>query len=101
MFQPQLLSCLQCPITLAPLAAASQTLVDAVNQAIDDGRLVQNDGEAVQRFVLAGLVSQEWLYVIDENGAHLLADEAIALQQPGLESHEQTQQDSRELNTDD
>jgi len=84
MLNDQLLSCLQCPLTAEPLQRAGAALVDAANRAVDAALLLQNDGELVDREVEAAVVSNDWMYIVDANGAHLVADEAISLQQPAL-----------------
>jgi len=84
MLHDELLPCLQCPISDTPLERADAALVAAANRGVAGGRLLQQNGDRVERDFCSGLVSRDWLYAVDESGAHLLPGEAIPLQQPAL-----------------
>jgi uncharacterized protein YbaR (Trm112 family) len=79
----EVLSILCCPETHTPLDAASDALINEINAAVRDGRLVDRAGKAVVEPIDGGLVraAGDVLYPIVDGIPVLLADESIALSQ--------------------
>ena len=83
MLQSGVLAILRCPEDHSELAAASEAVVNRVNAAIREGRLVNRAGQRVERAIDAGLIRADgnWLYPIVGQIPILLQDDAIALNQ--------------------
>ena len=78
----ELLDILVCPETKQPVALAEPSLVDRVNQAIEDGRAQNRDGEAVTEGIEGGIVREDGavLYPVRQAIPIMLIDEAISLE---------------------
>ena len=76
-----LLDALVCPETRAPLGLASDSLIDAVNSSIVQGKLTNRGGEAVRTRLEAGLVRADGLvlYPVYDGIPNLLVGAAIDL----------------------
>lgn len=81
MINPELMELLVCPENHARLALAEPTLLDRLNQAIAQGRVVNRGGQPVVDPLLDGLVRDggDLLYPIVDGIPVMLIDEAIAL----------------------
>ena len=85
MIDEALLKILRCPKFLSPLTLANRQLLERVNRAIVDGRIVNLEGTRMQQRLESALVNQsgELLYPILQQIPALLPGEAIALNQLG------------------
>lgn len=75
MFDSKITPWLRCPLTRTLLRVADQALISSVNQAIDQGRARDRDGQPVPLPIEAGLLADGWLYPI-RNGIPILVAEA-------------------------
>ena len=85
MLQRELLSILRCPEDRSALTPASDTVVEQINAAIRDGRLVNRAGNRLERRIDGGLMraANDVLYPIMDQIPVLLRDEAISLDHLG------------------
>ena len=76
-----ILGYLRCPQSGAKLLQASQTVLAAVAERVRKGTLVTVLGRTISQVPTQGLVSEEgrWFYIVNDEIAVLLADEAIEL----------------------
>jgi uncharacterized protein YbaR (Trm112 family) len=83
----ELLQLLRCPVDRTPLTEASSDLIAQINGAIAAGRAANLGGQRLQRAIDGGLVraAGDVLYPIADGIPVLLRDEAISLQDEGLE----------------
>lgn len=83
MISDDFLRLLRCPLSHQPLTPAGAELLEQVNRAVREGRLVNRAGEPVTRPLDSGLVNAAGtlLYAIHDDIPCLLADEAIDLGQ--------------------
>ena len=81
MVDPELLEILVCPDTKQAVRPADGDLVDRINTAIEEGRVVNRAGETVEDTIDGGLVRDdgEVLYPIRDDIPIMLIDEAIEL----------------------
>lgn len=81
MVDPELLEILVCPETKEPVRPADDELVARVNQAVEEGSLVNRGGESVKEPIDGGLVREDGriLYPIRDDIPVMLIDEAIEL----------------------
>lgn len=79
----QLIDLLCCPVTHKKLKAATRAQLNAVNDAIGNGKVHSHGGATVRETIREGLVTVDdrTLYRIDDGIPVLLEDEAIALAQ--------------------
>lgn len=79
----KLLSILCCPITHKGLSLARADLMQSVNKAIVDGRLVNRDGAALTSVLREALVTDDGklLYPVDDDIPVLLEGECVSLDQ--------------------
>ena len=79
----KLLSILCCPITHKGLSLARRDLLQSINQAIQNGELVNRDGAQLAERLGEALVTDDGktLYPIDDGIPVLIEGEAIALEQ--------------------
>ena len=78
----ELLKIVRCPIEHTPLHEADAELLDRLNRAIEQQRVIDRLGNPVTDPVPAALVNEgeSWLYPVIDNIPCLIADEAIAVQ---------------------
>ena len=83
----RLLTILRCPISHKGLSLLKKDQLERVNAAIESGSLSNVDGETVTLVLTEALVSDDGkrLYPVDDGIPVLLEDEAISLEQAGLE----------------
>lgn len=83
MLQSTLLAILRCPEDRSQLSVASPDVVNRVNAAIRQGRLVNRIGKQLERTLDGGLVREDGaiLYPIIDEIPVLLRDDAISLDQ--------------------
>ena len=76
-----LLDILVCPETKQPIAAASQDLLDRLNDEIKAGTLRTRGGDAVSDPIAEGLLREDGkvLYVVDDQIPVMLVEESIEL----------------------
>jgi uncharacterized protein YbaR (Trm112 family) len=79
MIDPKLVQMLRCPVAGTPLKVADESLVAAVNTAIDLGTVYDRIDQKVEQKIDGGLRSGVWLYPIRSGIPSLVADEAIAI----------------------
>ena len=84
----EVLEILRCPEDRTTLAVASAELVDQVNSAIREGRLVNRAGKRLEQVLGGSLVraAGDVMYPIVDDIPVLLRDEAIELNQLGPKS---------------
>jgi len=77
----ELLKLLCCPETHQPLTAATESIVQELNQAIQAGRVKSKNGKEVLEKIEGGLVRADGkvLYPIRHNIPVMLVDESIPL----------------------
>jgi len=83
MIDEETLAILRCPEGRMPLRVADKDLLDRVNAAIADGKVVNRGGQAVSQPINGGLVREDGavLYPIVDEIPVLLVEEAVALDQ--------------------
>jgi len=83
MLQSTLLAILRCPEDRSFLSVASPDVVNRINAAIRQGRLVNRIGKQLERTLGGGLVREDGaiLYPIIDEIPVLLRDDAISLDQ--------------------
>jgi uncharacterized protein YbaR (Trm112 family) len=83
MLSSELLTILRCPDDRSTLAAANDTVVDRVNEAIRDARLVNRAGNRIEQLIDGGLLRADgaFLYPIVDQIPVLLRDDAIPMDQ--------------------
>ena len=79
MIDPKLVQMLRCPVAGTPLEVADESLVTAVNEAIERGAALDRIDQKVEQQIDGGLRSGVWLYPIRSGIPTLVADEAIAI----------------------
>jgi uncharacterized protein YbaR (Trm112 family) len=79
MIDPKLVQMLRCPVAGTPLEVADESLVSAVNDAIERGVALDRIDQPVEQKIDGGLRSGDWLYPIRSGIPTLIADEAIAI----------------------
>lgn len=74
-----MLDILCCPVTRQPLAPLSARQLEALNRAINEGRVVRADGSPQSSPLAAALITRDRriVYRIDDDIPVLLADEGI------------------------
>jgi len=79
----KLLSILCCPVTHKGLSLARKDLLGSVNAAIKAGKLVNRDGEKLDRSLKEALVTDDGktIYPVDDGIPVLIEGEAVALEQ--------------------
>jgi uncharacterized protein YbaR (Trm112 family) len=87
MIDKELLEILVCPENQTALSAADDQLLARVNEAIAAGKVANRAGRAVEQPLQGGLVRQDktLLYPIVDGIPVLLIDEAVSLEQIGLQ----------------
>lgn len=78
----ELLDILVCPETKQPLRLAEPSLLDALNERIRQGQVVNRHGDPVTEPIDGGLVREDgrYLYPIRDEIPIMLIDEALPLQ---------------------
>jgi uncharacterized protein len=81
MVDPELLEILVCPETKKPVHLADDALMERVNRAVSEGRLVTRGGRTLTERLEAGLVRSDGrlLYPIQDGIPVMLIDEALPL----------------------
>ena len=79
MIDPKLLQMLRCPVSGNPLEVADDSLISAVNEAIERKAAFDRIDQVVEQKIDGGLRSGDWLYPIRSGIPTLVADEAIAI----------------------
>jgi uncharacterized protein YbaR (Trm112 family) len=81
MIDPQLLEILCCPETRQDVAVAPDSLIDALNNQVAEGKLVNRGGTAVREKLDGGLLRADGkvLYPVREDIPVMLIEEAIPL----------------------
>ena len=81
----ELVKILACPETKEPVKLASRELVDNVNAAISQGKVVNRGGQQVSEAIQTGLVREDgkFMYPVREDIPQMLIEEAIPLEQIG------------------
>lgn len=79
----RLLDILCCPASKQPLGPLSAAQLDALNRAVDAGRLIDVEGASVAQRYTAGLLTRDGrtIYRIDDGIPVMLADQAVATAQ--------------------
>jgi uncharacterized protein YbaR (Trm112 family) len=85
MVDPRLLEILVCPDTKTPVRPADPDTLERLNQAIQEGGVVNRGGEPVVDRLDEGLLREDGrlLYPVREDIPIMLIDEAIELDQLG------------------
>ena len=81
MVDPELLEILVCPETKTPVHLADDALMERVNRAVSEGRLVTRGGRTLTERLEGGLVRSDGrlLYPIQDGIPVMLIDEALPL----------------------
>ncbi len=81
MIDRDLLDILACPEDKTPVKLAEQSLIDAINRAIEKGEVENRSGQRVEQPIDGGLVREDgtYLYPIQDAIPIMLIDEAIPL----------------------
>jgi uncharacterized protein YbaR (Trm112 family) len=79
----RLLDILCCPASKQPVAPLTPAQIDALNRAVESGRIVNADGQSVTQRFEAGLVTRDnrTVYRIDDGIPVMLIDQAVATNQ--------------------
>lgn len=79
----RLLDILCCPATKQPVAPLSAAQLDALNKAVDAGRLLDVEGASVAQRYSAALLTRDGrtIYRIDDGIPVMLVDQAVATAQ--------------------
>ena len=81
MLDKELLDILACPETKEPVRLADRSVIDAVNDRIEQGKVRTRGGKRVEKKIDAGLIRADgaYLYPVEDDIPIMLVDEAIAL----------------------
>ncbi len=79
----RLLTILRCPVTHKGLSLARRDMLERVNQAIENGSLVNRDGAALDARLNEALVTDDGklLYPVNDGIPVLLEGQSVALEQ--------------------
>ncbi|MDJ0700831.1 MAG: Trm112 family protein [Woeseiaceae bacterium] len=79
----RLLTILRCPVTHKGLSLAKRDTLERVNQAIEQGTVVNRDGTALDASLKEALVTDDGklLYPVNEGIPVLLEGQSVALEQ--------------------
>ena len=82
MIDGDLLDILACPENKTPVKLADQSLIDAINSAIEKGDVLNRGGQKTEEPIDGGLVREDgaYLYPIQDDIPIMLIDEAIPLE---------------------
>ena len=82
MIDQDLLDILACPENKTPVTLADQSLIDAINSAIEKGEVTNRGGQKAEETIYGGLVREDgaYLYPIQDDIPIMLIDEAIPLE---------------------
>lgn len=83
MVKKHFLEMIVCPVTKNPLHLAPSELIEKLNDAIAEGRIVDRTNKKVNMLVEAGLICEECqlFYRIEDDIPVMLPEEAISLDQ--------------------
>lgn len=78
---PDLITMIRCPVTKSPLTAASATLIERLNQKIEEGTLVNRVGQTVDQKFDGGFINDDQSLLLPVRGGIviLIADQSIGL----------------------
>jgi len=79
MIDPKFVQMLRCPNDRTPLEVADESLVNAVNLAIERLEALNRLNQKVELTIEGGLCSGQWLYPIRDGIPTLVTDEAISI----------------------
>ena len=83
MIEERFLGILACPITKTSLHMAEPELIERLNVAIGEGRIVDRTNKKVESPIEAGLLCEgdQFLYRIEDDIPVMIPEEAIAMDQ--------------------